>query len=262
MGAADGVKAADVCLSILELVAFQAEGAGVTQIADRIGIAKSAVFKHLQTLADHGFVAQEPGNARYRLGPKAWLLARHAPDLNDVAANAMPLMLAARNELGLAVVLSSPTPQSVFVVATVPSNQPIEIGIRPGGQLALHASAQGKVYLAFGPAEVLERVCAEPLAAITPRTVTDPKQLRRDVAEIRRLGYAMAPEESLLGINALAAPIYDYRGALVGSIGLIGSVQHIPVPPDPALIARLLGLTKAVSTALGAPPDKTNGARG
>lgn len=257
MVVSEGVKAADVCLSILEFVAFEADGAGVTQIADRVGIAKSAVFKHLQTLIDHGFVTQDPANSRYRLGPKAWLLARNAPDLDDIAANAMPLMQAARNELGLAVVLSSPTPQSAFVVATVPSNHQIEIGVRPGGQLALHASAQGKVYLAFGPKAALDRICASHLVAVTPRTITDPEQLRREIAEVRRLGYAMAPEESLLGINALAAPIYNYAGALVGSIGLIGSVQHIGSPPSPEMTERLLQLTREISRDLGAPYEST-----
>jgi IclR family transcriptional regulator, KDG regulon repressor len=252
MASVDGVKAADVCLNILEYVAFDSDGAGVTQIATHIGLAKSAVFKHLQTLIDHGFVTQDPSSTRYRLGPKAWLLARNAPDLNDIAANAMPLMQATRNELGLAVVLSCPTPNSVFVVATVPSSHQIEIGVKPGGQLSLHASAQGKVYLAFGPADALERVCAGPLLSITQRTVVDPAQLRAEVEAVGRLGYAVAPEESLLGVNALAAPIFNYEGKLVGSIGLIGSVQHLGTPPDASHIARLLQLTRDVSHALGA----------
>lgn len=252
MAASDGVKAADMCLSILEYVAFAQDGAGVTQIADHMGLVKSAAFKHLKTLSDHGFVTQDLSNSRYRLGPKAWLLAKNAPDLDDISANALPLMEAARNELGVAVVLSAPTPQSVFVVATVPSNRPIEIGVRAGGQLTLHASAQGKVYLAFGPAGVLEKTCAAPLEAITNRTITDPKVLLQEIETVRKSGYATAPEESLLGIGAIAAPVWNYEGRLVGSIGLIGSVQHIETPPDQALVDRLLTLTRDVSTALGA----------
>lgn len=260
MSANEGVKAAEVCLKILEFVAFEADGAGVTQIAQVVGIAKSAVFKHLQTLMDRGFVTQDPASSRYRLGPKAWLLARNAPNLDDVASVAMPLMQAARNELGLAVVLSSPTPNSVFVVATVSSNHQIEIGVRAGGQLTLHASAQGKVYLAFGPPQTLPRLLAEPLDRITPRTVTDPAVLSAEVAEVRRIGYATAPEESLLGINALAAPIFNYEGKMVGSIALIGSVQHLATPPDAGLIERLLRLTQDVSAALG--HDAPKGAAG
>lgn len=252
MAAQEGVKAADMCLRILEFVAFESDGAGVTQIAGHVGMAKSAIFKHLQTLIDHGFVTQDVSSSRYRLGPKAWLLARNAPNLDDVAANALPLMQAARNELGLGVVLSSPTPQSAFVVATVASNHQIEIGVRPGSQLSLHASAQGKVYLAFGPREALERICDAPLAAVTPRTITDPNILRAEVENVRQNGYAVAPGESLLGINVIAAPVWNYEGKLVASIGLIGSVQHIASVPDQMLVSRLLALTRSVSAALGA----------
>ncbi|WP_126975178.1 IclR family transcriptional regulator [Frigidibacter oleivorans] len=254
MTVSEGVKAADICLQILEFVAFEAQGAGVTQIAQAVGIAKSAVFKHLQTLIDRGFVAQDPATSRYRLGPKTWLLARNAPDLDDVAAIALPLMQAARNELGLAVVLSTPSPRSAYVVATVPSNHQIEIGVRAGSELTLHASAQGKIYLAFGPADALSRALAAPLPAITTRSVTDPARLAAEIAEVRRLGYAAAPEESLLGVNAIAAPIFNYEQRLVGSIGLIGSVQHITTPPDPQLVHRLLALTGDISNALGARP--------
>lgn len=251
MAASEGVKAADMCLRILEYVAFEPEAAGVTQIAEAVGTAKSAAFKHLQTLIDHGFVVQDPISTRYRLGPKSWLLSRNAPDLDDIAKVALPLMQAARNELGVAVVLSAPTPQSVFVLATCASNREIEIGVKAGSQLTLHASAQGKVFLAFGGARMMEALRQAPLTAITPRTITDPAQLAAEIAEVRARGYAVAPEESLLGVNALAAPVYNYDRALIGSIGLIGSVQHIERVPQPEMIARLLKLTSETSRLLG-----------
>lgn len=255
MAASDGVKAADVCLTILDLVAATPQGAGVTQIAARIGIAKSAVFKHLQTLADHGFVAQDPESARYRLGPKAWLLARNAPNLDDIAAIALPYMRAARDELGLAAVFSVPTPGAVLVLASAPSLHAIEIGAKPGRQLPLHASAQGKVCLAFGPPHALEEALGQPdsaLPALTPRSLTDPATLRREVEAIRRQGYATAAEESLLGVNALAAPVFNHNGHLAGCLGLIGSLQHLPMPPTEDLVRRVVDLARAISRALGA----------
>ncbi|MBT9246246.1 IclR family transcriptional regulator (plasmid) [Gemmobacter fulvus] len=251
MAAVEGVKAADLCLRILEYVAFEPEPAGVTQIAEFAGIAKSAAFKHLQTLIDHGFVVQDTATTRYRLGPKSWLLSRHAQSLDDIAAVALPLMLAARNALGVAVVLSAPTPQSAFVLSTVASNQQIEIGVKPGSQLSLHASAQGKVFLAFGAPELMQKLRQGPLPRITPRTITDPAALAAELPLIRQRGYATAPEQSLLGVNAIAAPVYNYDNTLIGSVGLIGSVQHILDDPQPELVARLCQLTADISAALG-----------
>ncbi len=249
--AGDGVKAADVCLRILEYVAFEANGPGVTQIADAVGVAKSAAFKHLQTLIDHGFVTQEVVTTRYFLGPKAWLLSGKAPNLDDIASIAAPFMRAVRDDTGMAVVLSVPTPHSALVLFTCPSNQQIEIGVRPGSELALHASAQGKVFLAFGGEGAAISARTGRLVAVTPRTITDPAELLADIARVRNLGYATAPEQSLLGINAIAAPVYNYDNRLVGSIGLIGSIQHILAEPPEALVTRVLRLTSDVSAALG-----------
>lgn len=241
----DTVRAADSCLRILERIAFAESPLGVTQIAADVGIAKGAVFKHLRTLLEHGMIVQDPFSALYTLGPKLWLMAQRAPAGSNLAEIALPLMRATRDELGVAVVLSMPTPRSAFVVATQPSNQPIEIGVRPGGELSLHSSAQGKVLLAFGPPEILQSL-PEQLAPVTPKSVLDKAALVEQIAEVRALGYASAPEESLLGINAVAAPIFDPQGILLGSIGLIASIQHLGAVPTDEQLHALLALTKAI----------------
>lgn len=249
----DIVQAADTTLKILEFVALSPQPPGVTQVAEAVGIAKGAAHKHLYTLLENGFVVQDATTTRYRLGPKAWLLSRMAPSLDDVASVALPLMTATRDETGLAVVLSVPSPRAAFVLATVPSTQPIDIGVRPGSELALHASAQGKVFLAFGDPAQIERLRDKPLHAFTPRTPTSYDALLAEIEQIRRQGYATAAEEALLGVNVVAAPIRNYERKVVASVGLIGSVQHIAPNPDPSLVRRLLDLSEGVSRALGSP---------
>lgn len=241
------VRAADTCLRVLQQIAFAEGPQGVTQIAARMGIAKSAVHKHLRTLIDHGMILQDPSTSLYRLGPKVWLMGQKAPHGQALAEIALPLMHAVRDELGLAVVLSVPTPRSAFVLATLRSNQPIDIGVQPGSELQLHSSAQGRVFLAFGPAELWEQL-ESPLKAVTPKTTTSIEKLTRDVERVRELGFSVVPEESLLGINALAAPIFSADRTLVGSIGLIGSIQHLSSQPTPHQLAVLMNLTGAISS--------------
>lgn len=257
----ESVRAVDTALQILELVALSTQPLGVTQIAEAVGIAKSAAHKHLYTLGEHGFVSQDMTSTRYRLGPKAWLLSRLAPSLEDVASVAEPFMMAARDDTGLAVVLSAPTPRSAFVLATLPSERPIEIGVRPGSELALHASAQGKVFLAFGAPALLASLQSTRLPSMTPRTITSFEALSEEIAKIRRQGYAVAPEESLLGVNVIAAPVRNYENKLVASVALIGSVQHISAEPAPKLVARLLEMSQGVSRALGLTPDLASGVK-
>nr|WP_255453663.1 IclR family transcriptional regulator [Paracoccus sp. S-4012] len=233
----------------MQLIAFSDVPLGVTQIAAQVGTAKGAVHKHLRTLGDHGMVAQDPVTSLYSLGPKIWLMAQKAPPGRTLAELALPLMRVTRDELGLAVVLSVPTARSAYVLATLSSNQPIEIGVRPGGELSLHSSAQGKVFLAFGDPSLPESL-APPLERFTPKTQTDVGSVRAELEQIRRQGYATAPEESLLGINALAAPIFDSRGQIAGAIGLIGSVQHLGSQPSDTQLDGLLRLTAAISRRL------------
>lgn len=246
MEKASNVRAADTCLRILQQVAFAELPQGVTQIAGKVGIAKGAVHKHLRTLIEHGMIVQDPVSSLYRLGPKIWLMGQRAPDGQALSEIAQPLMQVARDELGLAVVLSVPTLKAAFVLATMRSNQPIDIGVRPGSELQLHSSAQGKVFLAFGTAELWDSL-EEPLEPVTPNTITSLQQLKIDIQRVRELGFSVAPEESLLGINALAAPIFSANRTLVGSIGLIGSVQHLSSQPTSHQLEVLMALTGAIS---------------
>lgn len=240
------VRAAETCLRILEEIAFAEQPQGVTQLAGKVGTAKGAVHKHLRTLIDRGMVVQDPVTSLYRLGPKIWLMGQRAPVGQALAEIALPLMQVARDELGLAVVLSVPTPQSAFVLATLRSNQPIDIGVQPGSELNLHSSAQGWVFLAYDPQHRDTRPTT-PLPQVTPKTITNVNELGLEIARARERGYAVAPEQSLLGINALAAPIFDRAGRLVGSIGLIGSIQHLGTEPTAQQIEVLLDMTRKIS---------------
>lgn len=243
------MRAADTSLRILQQIAFAETPQGVTQIASAVGIAKGAVHKHLRTLMDHGMVVQNPLTSLYNLGPKVWLMGQHAPQGQALLEIAMPLMQTVRDQLGFGVVLSVPTPKSAFVLATLSSNQPINIGVRPGSELQLHASAQGKIFLAYGGKE-LGDLLELPLPQTTPKTQTDLGLLLEEIAQVRRQGYATAPEEAMLGINALAAPILDQDDKLIGSIGLIASVQHLGATPTQDQLDVLWDLTATIAKRL------------
>lgn len=247
----EGVKAADLSLAILETVAFSPEPLGGSQIAAIVGIAKSAVFKHTQTLVERGYLVQDAVSLRYKLGPKAWLLSKLAPAVDDIAAIAEPLMRDARSATGLAVVLSTSTPKGVFVLATFTGTGSIEIGVRPGSELELHASAQGKIFLAYGPKSMSDHLARKELQPLTSHTITSLEVLMDEIGEIRKRGYATAPEQTLLGVNTIAAPVYNYMDKLVASVGLVGSIQHLPSEVEPAMIETMLNLASDISKAMG-----------
>ena len=246
-----GVQAADTALSILEAVAFSQEPLGVTQIASALGTAKGATFRYLQTLVDRGYLVQEPVGSRFRLGLKAFALGRNAPAEWDIAAVLAAPMRQARDATGLSVVLSTPTLQGACVLATVPGTKEIEIGVRVGSTLAMHASAQGKIFLAFSRIASLDQLADTELPRFTDKTTISKAVLREEIEAVRRQGYALAPEEVLPGINTAAVPVFDQNKSLVAALAIVGSIQHIPARPDPWFVELVVRLGATASRLVG-----------
>ena len=249
-GIEGGVRSVDVALDVLEAVAFSNEELGVTQIADRLGLTKGSVHRHLMTLVDRGYLNQSSSTSRYSVGPKSKLLARFAPE-SDLVHLAEGPMRDLRDHLGQTVVLSSLTPRGALVVATLSSSSPIEIGVRQGSELSFHSSAQGKVLLAYAPHPFQTRVLSRELTKFTDKTVTDAKLLEADLARFRKQGFAAAPEEAMLGINAIAAPVFDRTDAAVAAVAVVGSIQFLPAKPDLKLIKSLRDCADQISKRLG-----------
>ena len=239
-----------LALQVLECVAFAGESLGVTEIAERVGATKSSVHRHLLTFVERGYLVQDAESSHYSLGAKSRLLARMAPeaDLMQLSERAMHNL---RDTLGHSVVLSATTPRGAFVITTVASRLPIEIGVRPGSELSFHASAQGRVLLAHSPRPLQQRVLAQDLPALTPKTVVDRDRIEAEIVKVAKRGYAAAPEQVLLGINAIAAPIFDRNDNCVASIAIVGSIQHLPEKEDAATIAALKACAQQISRELG-----------
>jgi len=245
------VRAAETTLRVLEAVAFSEEELGVTQIAGRLGLTKGAVFRHLHGLVERGYIIQNPATSHYRLGVKAHLIGRLAPRANDLAGSAEGPMRELSDKSGITTVLTTPNAHGGLVLHTVLASGTIEIGVRPGSELSFHASAQGKIMLAFGPAPLLERMLKGKLEALTPHTIVNKAKLRAEIAKVEKQGYAVAPEEALLGINALAAPVFNVRDEFVASVALVGSIQYIQRNPDPAMIEAVKQMGHTISRNLG-----------
>jgi IclR family transcriptional regulator, KDG regulon repressor len=247
---AGGVRSLQLAIDVLEAVALANEELGVTQIAERLNVTKGSVHRHLSTWVSRGYLLQNPTTSRYAIGPKSRLLARLAPDADLVQLAEGP-MRDLRDALGHTVVLSEMTPRGALVLAKLVSTSPIEIGVRAGSELPFHASAQGKVMLAFAPHPFQVRVLSRSLETFTVHTITSAERIRKTLIEIARCGYASAPQEAMLGINAVAAPIFDRNDACIGALAIVGSIQFLPGKPRPKDIASLVRASREISRKLG-----------
>ncbi|MGE5794642.1 MAG: IclR family transcriptional regulator [Bacteroidota bacterium] len=241
----------DLSLRLLERLADAREPVGVSELAREFGSSKATVYRHLQAMARHGFVRQDPATQRYQAGVKLFILGERLRDRFDVLGAARQEMAPLRDETGQAVTVSALVEDQVVVLELLQGRTIVEFGTRPGTVLDLHASAHGKVALAFGPPALAERSCARPLKPWTPQTIRTRPALERAIAQVRARGWATAPNEVLPGVNALAAPIFDHRGAYAGAIAIVGSTQYIAATPAPQQLALVTGAAQRISRELG-----------
>lgn len=245
------VKSLELALDALEEVATADGEVGVSELAKRLGVAKGSIYRHLQTLVRRGYLMQNMENAYYKLGIKARLLAQNVTDKTDLLSVSQDILKRLSETVGQTVVISAVTKDSLVVLATHLAKLPVEIGVRPGSKLSLHASAQGKVVLAFSRRLSLSRIENRPLTRLTSHTLAKWRAVAEEIEVVRKQEWATAPEEVFLGINGLAAPIFDASGDCIGTIALVGLLQHIPRDPHPNQIEAVLTAARRISSRLG-----------
>ncbi len=237
--------------SIIEAMAPMSESARVTDLARNLGMPRAKVYRYLQTLCTLGYVRQDPETERYRLTLKLFHIGQAIADGTQLTTTARPVMMHLRDATSNTVTLSVPEHDGMRVVDIVRTDSPVQIVTKPGALLAFHASAQGKLALAFGSDAQRQRILSEPLHAVSTATNTDPDRLAADVAEAQKKGWAVAPEETLPGVNALSAPIFDLETAFIATITIAGSTQDIRAKPSARQLRIVTEAARTISENLG-----------
>jgi DNA-binding IclR family transcriptional regulator len=235
---------------IIEALAAAGQPMRLTALAGQLGEPKAKMHRHLSTLKHLGFVDQDAKTETYRLGLKLVYIGQSAIDQFDLRRLAEPYMSRLRDLTRQTIVLSTPANGDAIINAVVESPNLVTISVRLGYRLPAHASAQGRLNLAFAPAAVQQRILARKLQAFTPRTLVDPAQMRERLAQIRRELFDVSMDETLLGISAVAAPILNFDNELVGAIAIVGTTQDVHQPVDPEQLKLLRACTKAISLRL------------
>jgi DNA-binding IclR family transcriptional regulator len=244
----------DLSMRMLERLATSPEPMGVSELARELDASKATLYRHLQALVKHGFARQDPATQRYEAGIKLFTLGERLRDRFDVVARGRDELARLRDEAGLAATISSLVDDEVIILELTQGRSVVEFGTRPGTRLDFHASAHGKVALAFGPERLLERALRAPMKAWTPDTIHTKAALERAVAQTRKQGWATAANEVVFGVNALAAPVFDHRRQYVGAVAIVGSTQFLAAQPSREQIALVTGTAQRISRALGWRP--------
>lgn len=240
---------------------------GVTELSAELHLAKSTVYRLLQTLVRHGYVVQDPALGRYQLGLKFL-------ELGALVSNRLSIPMIARPHLQRLVDATNETVhlgllegREVVYADKIECARTIRMYSRVGRRSPLHCTALGKVLLAHQPEAALREILGARLARYTPRTITAPRALRAELRQIREQGYAFDDEEFEEGLRCVAAPVRDHFEAVVASVGIAGPATRVDSGRLPGLIKLTREAAEAVSSALGyrgvgSPQDGRAGAAG
>jgi DNA-binding IclR family transcriptional regulator len=250
-----GTKAApttvDLSLYILGYLVASHRPVGVTDLAKVFGSSKATVYRHVQALVKHGFAQQEEDTSRYGAGIKLMVLGEALRERFSILTKAREQMAQLREATGMAVSVSTFMNDQVVTLEVLQGRTVVEFGIRPGTTMDFHATAHGKIALAFGPQRLLAGLRDKPLKAWTAETITDHALIEQESARIRQQGWATAPNEIVWGVDALAAPIFDHNDHYTGALAIIGSTQLIEATPRADLVALVTHAAHLVSRSLG-----------
>lgn len=248
------VQSIERAAAILRLLARGSGRLGVGEIASSLELAKGTAHGILRTLQRVGFVEQDRATGKYQLGAALLHLGTSYLDVNELRSRAINWADALAARSGEAVRIGAPLEGSVLVVHHVfrpdDSLQTLDVG----SLLPLHATALGKVLLAYDVelAAVSQR---GELTAFTRRSIVAPRVLARALTEVRDHGWAADIEELTPGQASIAAPIRGYGGLVVGAIGVSGAVERVcdgRGEPASALVGYVRDAARAVSRDLGA----------
>jgi len=244
MSDASGRPVGSVARALALLDALAEGPAGVNALARRIEVNPSSASRLLATLERGGLVEREPGGP-YRLGLHIVALADRVLARLDVREVARPQLRALVEATGETATLSVPGGDEAVTVDFVPGESSVVSMARLGRPSIGHATATGKVMLAFTGAE------PRALTRLTERTITDPERLAAELAAVRDQGWAEAEGEREPDLNALAAPVLARDGSLAALLGLQGPAARFTAARRTEVLPRLLEAAAAVSRALG-----------
>lgn len=240
------IESVDHALHVLQLVTSE-KRIRVTDVAQRLGVAKSTAHRLLMTLAWRGFVTQERDGKGYRAGRMLYEIgfgAAESVELRRVARRHMETLAAQCHETVNLIILEG---GSCRFIDGVEGGYQLRIGLRTGNLLPAYASSGGKALLADLDPDEVAALYSGQLGGLTEKTLSSLSELKHELERVRMEGYALNVEESEEGVGAISAPIIGPHGSAVAALAIALPVLRMTRQRMPQLIDGVQRTAHAIS---------------
>jgi DNA-binding IclR family transcriptional regulator len=236
-------------LAVLDAFSADEPELTLTGLARRADLPLSTAHRLVGELAAWGAL-ERGADGRYRIGLRLWEVGALAPRSLGLRESAMPFLSDLHEVTGENVQLAVLDGTEVVYVERLVGRGTVGVVTRVGSRLPLHATGVGLVLLAHAPVDLQEQVLSRPLRRYTELTMTDPDQIRRVLADVRRTGIAVSDRQIEMVSMSVAAPVRGRSGAVVAALSVV-----VPADNDGAraFIPVVGAAARGVSRALARP---------
>lgn len=256
MGPTSAVQSVDRAARVLSALARDGESS-VGAMARELGVHGSTASRLISALEAHDLVERVEGTGQVRLGIGLLRLAGATRDRFDLTTQARPVCDALAEELAETVNVAVFHDGAAINVYQAQGTSTVAMHNWAGSRTVLHATASGKMLMAYLPQAESDSLLGAPLERFTEHTVTDSDALRAQLHEAQRRGWACCVEEFEQGLNALAAPIRDLHGDVIAAVSVAGPAYRMEADSLPRTAEVLLRAAADISARMGHQPDPT-----
>jgi DNA-binding IclR family transcriptional regulator len=237
-------------LDVLEALNDLGPDVGVSALARRLGLAKSAVHRILINLVDRGWVRRTHGG-QYRLGLKLWEIGASASLQYGIGEAAAPVLLSLAVTTQETSHLAAYDHGEVIYLEKVSTEGSAQAYTRVGGRAPAYCVATGKALLAEQSTDEVQGVITAGLVKFTGATITDSAALLEELDRVRRDGFAINTGEWRAGVCGVAAVVRDRSGLAIAGIGISGPTHRLPIRRLREFAPVVVNRAKALSRVLG-----------
>lgn len=211
-------------LQILECFMDQEKEWTLKELVNQLGLPTTTVFRHVSTLMERRYLTQDPVRKVYHVGPNLLALSGAIIGGSDLCKIARPELERLSDRVKETINLSILVDNEIFYLDKVETQRSITCSTRVGGRVAAHATSCGKILLADRDADFLAQYCEwmKNVPPLTPKTITQPDRLLKELESARINGYAMDDGEVEQGLICVAAPVRDASGRVIAAVSIAG----------------------------------------
>lgn len=250
------IRSVQKALKVLRLFESKNAKLSLMEISDAVELNKSAVFRLLTTLTHEGFLERDPKTGKYSLGVTICVLGSSFFSSMSIRDIALPVMRRLADSSGFVVhlVIKSQDDRLIVIEKIGPSTITFihNLSSSHGGELPIHCSGIGKVYLAgMSPERARAILESRTLETFTPHTVTNVEVILDSLPQIAKQGYALCINEHETYVNSVGCPLFDYMGDICAGISLGGISEMCNDIGMTNLASQLLAAAADISASLG-----------